>query len=675
MGEYMPNNACIADTLHGSISISKLEKNIMSTIAFNRLHDIYQNSTVYLTFPCNRTKRFEHSIGTMKLCSDMFYYSICNSSSEDRNNFLLDAEYEIKKILNEIKTVKNNEYHTYLDDSIKNIIPEKIPEFCEDLIFNHYTPFFIFDDSQKNIYLILFQSIRIAAMLHDIGHPPFSHVLEKALTNIKEFVESETNLNEERAKEFNEIMDDYVGHRALHEVMGDKITDLIFFDIFKSIKVNKDDLTNYYLQLLNILIKEIVIKIFNNKGFFKNLHSIIDGTIDGDRLDYITRDYSNSGLKTGIIEYDRLIPQMKLILSKDDLQNKKYLFCFHIKSLNTIQDILTKRLWLYKNILFHHKVARTDYLLRNIIEEIAKENFTKDILINKEQIKANYLPLEISGLWQAIKHTAKRDREDLLSQWNDSWVINLLKAYYFQNEDLKTKNKSLYYKMQEFLTSKKHYLSATKRIEDYLIIDNACKDIIKKEKNNLILKIKELKDLTKMKNVLFERNELDIQSFLKEINDLLKISENKKDDILITNFIKIFSNKFNIFVFEKQLNNIAQALLKYFHGVVWDTFVITKNYKSDDNIYLYEENFIVQNSLEYRKRISKTLEYTINFSPQFYIYLLNDKEKKDIIPEDEINQYLQEFGRNLGLETCSYIIKILDDFKKTNQKFLETIKQ
>ena len=69
----------IADTMHGSIALSKFEKDIMNTTLFNRLHDIYQNSTAYLTFPANRTKRMEHSFGCMYLCGNIFYSSLCNA--------------------------------------------------------------------------------------------------------------------------------------------------------------------------------------------------------------------------------------------------------------------------------------------------------------------------------------------------------------------------------------------------------------------------------------------------------------------------------------------------------------------------------------------------------------------------------------------------------------------
>lgn len=46
----------ISDTLHNTILMSIYEKEVISTQLFNRLHNISQNSTAYLTFPTNRTK-------------------------------------------------------------------------------------------------------------------------------------------------------------------------------------------------------------------------------------------------------------------------------------------------------------------------------------------------------------------------------------------------------------------------------------------------------------------------------------------------------------------------------------------------------------------------------------------------------------------------------------------
>ncbi|HEY8364620.1 MAG TPA: hypothetical protein VIK84_03525, partial [Haloplasmataceae bacterium] len=75
----MKKSNIITDSLHGIIQLSNLEKKIINSEVFNRLHYISQNSTAYLTFPSNKTKRFEHSLGTMKLAGDIFLNSICNT--------------------------------------------------------------------------------------------------------------------------------------------------------------------------------------------------------------------------------------------------------------------------------------------------------------------------------------------------------------------------------------------------------------------------------------------------------------------------------------------------------------------------------------------------------------------------------------------------------------------
>lgn len=94
----------INDTVHGLIELTNYEKSILGTAGFNRLHDVYQNSTVYLTFPSNRTKRFEHSLGTMKLASDMFISAIKNSDSNTLHAFFeIYTEAIDQIVLNNLK--------------------------------------------------------------------------------------------------------------------------------------------------------------------------------------------------------------------------------------------------------------------------------------------------------------------------------------------------------------------------------------------------------------------------------------------------------------------------------------------------------------------------------------------------------------------------------------------
>ena len=91
----------VTDNIHGTIYLSSLESELISTPYFYRLHDIYQSSTVYMTYPSNRTKRYEHSLGTMELASTMLYTSVLNASPETKAKLFekLEAYLDRKSVV------------------------------------------------------------------------------------------------------------------------------------------------------------------------------------------------------------------------------------------------------------------------------------------------------------------------------------------------------------------------------------------------------------------------------------------------------------------------------------------------------------------------------------------------------------------------------------------------
>lgn len=93
----------VTDSVHGTIFISELEHRMMSTPFFYRLHDVYQSSTVYMTFPSNRTKRYEHSLGTMELAGQMFYAAITNASVNDRKKFMTELQILFSNLLRQLE--------------------------------------------------------------------------------------------------------------------------------------------------------------------------------------------------------------------------------------------------------------------------------------------------------------------------------------------------------------------------------------------------------------------------------------------------------------------------------------------------------------------------------------------------------------------------------------------
>src|SRR5271170_6161867 len=88
----------VTDVVHENIALSPFEKRLVSTQAYNRLHNILQNSTVYFTYPCNRTSRFIHSLGVAKIAGDIFRFGFLNADSAALKEFFKQATKELKDI-------------------------------------------------------------------------------------------------------------------------------------------------------------------------------------------------------------------------------------------------------------------------------------------------------------------------------------------------------------------------------------------------------------------------------------------------------------------------------------------------------------------------------------------------------------------------------------------------
>ena len=185
----------ISDTIHQTVYSSELESNMMSTAYFYRLHDVYQSSTVYLTFPSNRTKRYEHSHGTMGLAGEMFFSAITNADVSVLNSFFSSAEKHLNTIVTKLlqgnirptycassqaalancfSAVSGRALATEANKAISNAY--KNFEMIEDVALNHYMPPFSNKlsstdelNKRKFLYQCLLEAVRIVALFHDVG--------------------------------------------------------------------------------------------------------------------------------------------------------------------------------------------------------------------------------------------------------------------------------------------------------------------------------------------------------------------------------------------------------------------------------------------------------------------------------------------------------------------------
>lgn len=477
----------ITDNIHGTICLSSLESEMMSTSFFYRLHDIYQSSTVYMTFPANRTKRYEHCLGTLELVGELFYCSVSNASTQVRSKFLACLTEEFKKIIGKRDKVSKTFYGkdgTTLDimanyltkgalkdlDTVKGHIKEGMQKNCiHDSALG--TQMVCFFDQLKVstakasgedalffafLYQCTLEAIRIAAMFHDVGHPPFSHILEETLNNLYTECSSDSGSNfiAEKAEALVDRLGPFIGthaqpetilsapgdlNSALHEQIGLRMLQLSFESVIKSlftdVQKKRDTLACKLTRALYyITIVEFTFGILLEKApVFSTLHRMLDGPIDADRLDYVVRDTTNAGTQWGQIPYKRIIRSAKLMVFGKD----KLVFAFHEKVADDLDDLLVTRYKIFSRINFHHRAVKTAHLMQRAVRTIA-EDYLRTPIPSDEETTPCEEPIcsEIAGLWDALGDAlGLSETEGQISNWNDSWLISILHSTYIKLSD------------------------------------------------------------------------------------------------------------------------------------------------------------------------------------------------------------------------------------------------
>lgn len=523
-----------SDNIHGSVYISELESVLMSTPFFYRLHDVYQSSTVYLTIPSNRTKRYEHSLGTMHLASQMFSSSISNASSKHRGEFfkeLEDFSNQVVKSLMQKKRVISLPYlgedsRKVLDkvlrrvdqndskSSIKSVTRDIFPEYIQDVTFNQYVNNISYNKEQTFLHQIILQSVRIAALFHDVGHPPYSHIIEHTLKKLYESLKKQCqssrqgsaqgrhseddektdrviSYDRERVSSFLKTLSPYVDkpkdpvlllngkcsskpERAFHERVGlDMLASAFkyaFNCLFKKLDNSSAELEKEqkFVCIYYILVCEFTFGILlEKKPLFSTIHRILDGAIDADRLDYIVRDTRNSGLEWGNISYERIIRPMRFFYRSEHGKERESCIAFPEKLVNDIDDIIILRYKIYSRLNSHHRTAKTAFLLGQAVELLAKDRLA-------HSSNDSCIAQDIGKLWEVMSNNIAVEEETRkVSMWNDSWLMVVL------NSALLNASPSSYIHniLEELLLNRKRYYSLWKRqSEMQTILQQAIED-------------------------------------------------------------------------------------------------------------------------------------------------------------------------------------------------------
>lgn len=301
----------IKDVVHDSIELTPIAKTIIDNKIFQRLRYLHQLGVCYLIFPNANNNRFEHSIGTYHLAGLILEKIVKNSSCVEINRSLL----EIKFIRNYLLK------HFELDDSE------------ESDLFLEKVNIVLLDD-----YLI--ELIKIAGLVHDIGHGPFSHLFDEWLHDIPDIKNSKL-----------------VDHESRSVVL---LENIIFNEKIKLL--DEDYLLSEFIDGEAF---EFISELVNpNSGSPKNfIFQIISNSLNGldvDKLDYLYRDsfYLGSGTP---YDLSRVISHVQVIDKN---------ICFPEKISYEIYKVFRSRYDLHKQFYSHKTTICIEYMIRDILENL-----------------------------------------------------------------------------------------------------------------------------------------------------------------------------------------------------------------------------------------------------------------------------------------------------------------
>lgn len=149
-----------------------------------------------------------------------------------------------------------------------------------------------------------------AILMHDIGHGPFSHALEKTLV----------------------------------------------YDL------SHEDLSEMFMHRLNSTLPyalDEAISIFKNTHPKKHLHQLVSGQLDLDRLDYLNRDSFYTGVSEGVISYDRIIKMLNIVNDHIVIDEK---------GIYSIEKFIIARRLMYWQVYLHKTVITAENMLVSVLK-------------------------------------------------------------------------------------------------------------------------------------------------------------------------------------------------------------------------------------------------------------------------------------------------------------------
>jgi len=272
----------VKDPIYGYIRLTEVEKNVIDTLAVQRLRRIRQLAGAEYVYPAANHTRFEHVLGAMYLAGVVGENLPVNLSSEEK------------------------------------------------------------------------QKIRLAALLHDVGHAPFSHLFEPLLLRFL--------------------------HRTHEDMSSWIIADSKLAEVINAQGYDPKELSDLAIGKYGA----------SDNRF---LGQIISSSFDVDKMDFVVRDSYHTGAGYGSVDVFRLIYTMDILDGN---------LAVDITALPALESLILARLESFRVIYFHRACRAVQMMLLRALE-LAKDDLEILRIDNPDQ----YLEWDDYSVWSKLVQNSK----------------------------------------------------------------------------------------------------------------------------------------------------------------------------------------------------------------------------------------------------------------------------
>jgi hypothetical protein len=279
----------IRDPIYGYIYITLLENEVIDTPEFQRLDRLYQTYATHHVYPSSTHTRKAHALGVMYLAHRAL----------------------IRILRRQAPSFDLNVHPLYGEPCIPT---GETGVLCR---LDGETGNSWWDEKS---YVHIIQALRLAALLHDVGHAPFCHTFEDACNELSIKLKDSTL-------------------RFNHEEMGARIV--------------SERLTPLIRRHMRV---EDVLEVMRSGGKAPPfLHEIVDGPYDVDKLDYLNRDSYHAGtLEYGSVDHERII---------DGFRVKDWRLLISKPAVGALLDSFIALQHMYANVYYHRTSRIFEFMI------------------------------------------------------------------------------------------------------------------------------------------------------------------------------------------------------------------------------------------------------------------------------------------------------------------------